>query len=474
MKFKVTKIATAVAAGLGVSFAGMNAAQADALLFPYFAVSDTVTSIFTTINLADQDGTASAVKPQTLHYRWYYKRGANAENPGASCEEFDVRRVTSPFDVVTFDASGKYGDAQGVLAEPKERQQKAVYTTGQSFAMMKGLTPARGFLVVDNYDSPNAPFEGSLFGEIMLVDFAGGAVWGYSAYNAAPNTNLAGALLRYDFSDRNETAGEVIAGDPSMGADNLRPAGSLSAPVTTSIMPIASSSTAGYITTRFFVTPIAHNAVYDQELNPAAAPATDLTSVGYAPNVGQLQPNLTTRLWLSAVYTNTPNDVMYDRDENPVSGQTPITVTCVGAVDVQNLLSAGALREIGDFGGWTDVQVQAPGALANLTAVGTRVTAATRTLNSNQAVVTKLEYNPTGNFDTVKFGSAFNNALWLRYGNRESVRQANLANNGRSLASTGVNSPVNLRAQIFSAFDGRNYPVDVGDGFVGTSVSVAQ
>lgn len=473
MKFKVTKIATAVAAGLGVSFAGMNAAQADALLFPYFAVSDTVTSIFTTINLAGQDGTASAVKPQTLHYRWYYKRGANAENPGASCEEFDVRRVTSPFDVVTFDASGKYGDAQGVLAEPKERQQKAVYTTGQSFAMMKGLTPARGFLVVDNYDSPNAPFEGSLFGEIMLVDFAGGAVWGYSAYNAAPNTDLAGTLLRYDFSDRNETAGEVIAGDPSMGANNARPAGSLSAPVTTSVLPIASPSTAGYITTRFFVTPIAHNAVYDQD---ATVAVTNLTSVGYAANVGQLQPNLTTRLWLSAVYTNTPNDVMYDRDENPVSGQTPVDVTCVGAVDVQRLLSAGALREIGDFGGWTDVQVQAPGALAAVGAAdpATNLARATRTLNSNQAAVTKLEYNPTGNFDTAKFGSAFNNAIWLRYGSRESVRIANRANDGRSLASTGINSPVNLRAQIFSAFDGRNYPVDVGDGFVGTSVSVAQ
>jgi len=47
MKFKVTKIATAVAAGLGVSVAGMNVARADAVLFPYFAVSNTVTSVVT-------------------------------------------------------------------------------------------------------------------------------------------------------------------------------------------------------------------------------------------------------------------------------------------------------------------------------------------------------------------------------------------------------------------------------------------
>jgi len=473
MKFKVTKIATAVAAGLGVSFAGMNAAQADALLFPYFAVSDTVTTLFTTINLADQDGTASNVRPQTLHYRWYYKRGANAENLGAACEEFDVRRNTSPFDVVTFDASGKYGDAQGVIAEPKERQQKAVYPAGQSFAMMKGLTPARGWLVVDNYDSPNAPFEGSLFGEVMVVDFAGGAVWGYSAYNAAPNTDLNGVLLRYDFSDRNENAGEVIAGDPFTGAVNARPNGSVSVPVTTAILPIASASTAGTVTTRFFVTPIAHNAVFHRDV---AVPGF-LSSVGYAPNVGQLQPNLSTTISLSAVYTNTPNDVMYDRDENPVSGQSPKTVVCIGAVNVQDLLSAGALREVGDFGGWSDVVVQSPGALATFAAIpGGTTVAATRTTNVNQAIVQKLEYNISGQFNDATFPGAFNSALWLRAGIRESVRLANTAtagpNTGRSLAAS-TNSAVNLRAFIRSAFDTRNNPVDVGDGFVGSSISTA-
>ena len=35
MKFKATKIATAVAAGLGMSVGGMNAANADSVLFPH-------------------------------------------------------------------------------------------------------------------------------------------------------------------------------------------------------------------------------------------------------------------------------------------------------------------------------------------------------------------------------------------------------------------------------------------------------
>lgn len=473
MKFKITKIATAVAAGLGVSAAGMNVAQADALLFPYFAASDTVTSVFSVINLATASG-ASTTTPQTLHYRWYYKRAANAESLTAACEEFDVRRNTSPFDIVTFDATGKYGDSQGVLAEPKERQQKAVYASGQTFALMKGLTPARGFLVVDNYDAPNVPFEGSLFGEVMIVDFAGGAVWGYAAYNAAPNTDLNGTLLRYDFSDRNETAGEVIAGNPYIanGTAAPTPNGSASVPVTTSILPIASSSTAGTVTTRFFVTPIAHNAVYWRD----TATAGDLSSVGYGPFIGQLQPNLSATISLSAVYTNTPNDVMYDRDENPVSGQSPKTVTCVGAVNVQDLLSAGALREVGDYGGWTDVVISAPGPLATLTSTGTVVTSAVRSTNVNQAIVQKLEYNISGNFDDeTNFPGAFNSAIWLRAGTRESIRNVATAgpNTGRTLAAA-TDATVNSRATIKSAIDSRGNPVDVGDGALFTTISLAQ
>ncbi|MCK7491823.1 MAG: hypothetical protein MZW92_09295 [Comamonadaceae bacterium] len=174
MKFKVTKIATAVAAGLGVSVAGMNVARADAVLFPYFAVSSTVTSVVTSINLARQ-GAVSSVNPQTLHYRLYYKRGANADSLTAECEEFDVRRITSPNDVVTFDLLGKYGDELGVIGEPANRQQKANYTAeNRDFALMDELTPARGFMIIDNDEAVNLPFEQSLFGEIMVIDYRRG------------------------------------------------------------------------------------------------------------------------------------------------------------------------------------------------------------------------------------------------------------------------------------------------------------
>lgn len=165
---------------------------------------------------------------------------------------------------------------------------------------------------------------------------------------------------------------------------------------------------------------------------------------------------------------------MYDRDENPVSGQNPRTVTCIGAVNVQDLLSAGALREVGDFGGWSEVVISSPGPLAALTSSGTVVTSAVRSTNVNQAIVQKLEYNTTGQFDTATFPGAFNSALWLRAGIRESVRNVATAgpNAGRTLASANAN--VFERATVSSALDSRGNTIDVGDDARLTTISVAQ
>ncbi|NJN46343.1 MAG: hypothetical protein HC808_07575 [Candidatus Competibacteraceae bacterium] len=99
MNFKTKKIATAVAVGLGASVVGMSAAQADEILFPYVVVSNTVTTLLSVVNDADELDR----RVDQLHYRYYYKSGANAENKGAGCVDVDVRRPSSPNDVVTFD-----------------------------------------------------------------------------------------------------------------------------------------------------------------------------------------------------------------------------------------------------------------------------------------------------------------------------------------------------------------------------------
>ncbi|MCC9000411.1 MAG: carboxypeptidase regulatory-like domain-containing protein, partial [Candidatus Contendobacter sp.] len=431
----------------GDQISGSNL-RADVLLFPYFAVSDTVTSVVSVINRADQNG-ATVPRPQTLHYRIYSKNGATADNLTTPCEEFDVRRVTSPNDVVTFDLTGHYGDRLGVLAEPVDRQAKANYAAqNQSFAFMKGLQPARGFLVVDNNEAPNTPFEPSLAGDLMVIDFAGGAAWGYAAYNAAPDDTS--APMAYNFEDAAERVGEVLAGNRAITPTDLNGGASPSAPV--NLLPFASVATSGGMQTRFLVTPIGHSVTFP----------TGTVSNPWVASQTQLRNDLTTQVRLQAAFaTGDANDVMFDRDENPVSGQAPQNVTCVGAVNVDTLLSAGALREIGEYGGWSGVEIRSPGALASLST--TNPPTATRTNNTNQATVIKLEFGPDGRFLGESFKSSFNNALWLRRGIRESVF-------GTAGGAPGIVAP---RLRIRSAADGFGYPVDVANDFVRDSLGVS-
>lgn len=372
MKFKVNKIAAAVAVSLGTSVVGMSAAQADEILFPYLVRSDTVTTILSVVN--DDDFLGS----DQLHYRYYYKSGANATSNSATCQEADYREKSSPNDIVTFDIAGAYGDAQGVLFEPAATQINVKYD--KSFALFRNINPVRAYAVVDNNDE--FFINQGVYGEAIVFEYANGAMWGYQAYNAAGIYALdSGNVVvtnPYEFTDRVETASEVLAPVPA-GGDAER----YWVPI--SVMPFAET------TTRLFVTPIS------------------TTSPAF-----QLAPNNTATIVLAV---NDPDsatfDVMYDRDENPISGQVPATVVCVGAVDVPNMISQAA-RQFLQNGGWTNVAVTA-----------------------GQAVVIKLEFNdstPT-TLNGQDVAGFYNNAIWLRKGIRESMARASIAQNGIALAS---------------------------------------
>ena len=395
MKFRVKKIAAAMAAGLGVSVVGT--AHADSILFPYFAVSDTVTSIFSVMNMA---GTKPGNAATTLRYSYWYKAGASAGSLSGTCRHIDIDRNTSLNDVVTFDSSGHFAADPSVLFEPTTRQINAKYPAdaGQDFAVMNEL-PARGFLLVDNSTLLGA-IEGTLQGEVFMIDYAAGAVWGYAAYNAAP-TGVAAST--FDFSDSAERQGEVLAGSEQANAAGVAPA---SGAVPTAVLPIASNVSTGDVTTKFFVTPIAHDVVSSTgAVVPALAPYQDRGDLAAA-----------VRLDISA-YTGDSLDVMFDRDENPISGVISIPVVCDGGVGLDTLLDANILRQYGDFGGWTAIRtvgaqvLNAPGG-AN---------AGARTIANNQAIIMKLEYNVEGSFIGESFRGAFNNSIWLRRGIRESV-----------------------------------------------------
>jgi hypothetical protein len=372
MKFKVNKIAAAVAVSLGTSVVGMSAAQADEILFPYLVRSDTVTTILSVVN--DDDFLGS----DQIHYRYYYKSGASATSNSATCQEADYRENSSPNDIVTFDIAGVYGDAQGVLFEPAASQINVSYD--KSFALFKSIKPARAYAIVDNNDQ--FFINQGVYGEAVIFEYVNGAMWGYEAYDAAGIYAWENGDIKvtnpYEFTDRVETKGEVLVAPPA-GGDVERYW------VPMAIMPFAET------TTRLFVTPI-------NTTGPAF----------------QLAQNSSATIRLAV---NDPDsatfDVMYDRDENPISGQIPASVTCVGAVDVQTMISE-ASRQFVVAGGWTNVAV-----------------------TTGQAVVIKLEFNDTTptTLNGQPVAGFYNNAIWLRKGIRESMPRSPITQNGIALAS---------------------------------------
>jgi hypothetical protein len=359
MKFKVNKIAAAVAVSLGTSVVGMSAAQADQILFPYLVRSDTVTTILSVINGADTD---------ELHYRYYNTGGADA---GGACQETNYDQGSSQNDIVTFDISGTFGDDRGVLFESGDDSQiNAQYK--KTFALFKNIKPIRAYALVDN--NVEADFSGeSIHGEALILEFVNGASWGYHAYNAAEIYSTDGIENAFEFTDRVETAGEVLV---PAGADNFQRYW-----VPIAILPLAET------TTRLFVTPIS----------------------AVAPSFQRIPSSATIQL-VADDPGNPERNVIYDRDENPFSGTLSKSITCVGAVDVDDMISTAVKQFLG-AGGWSNVAVTA-----------------------GQAVVIKLEFNEeAAEIDGTDVTGWINNAVWLRKGIRESMART---------ATPGIASPM--------------------------------
>lgn len=444
MGFRMNKVAAAVTATLGVAMVGVGSAQADEILFPYIVTSSTVTTLVSTINNA---GTFTGNQaPTSLHYRYWYKNGGNAENNAATCDEVDRPLPSSANDIVTIDVGGMIqSDNLGILFE-KVSESTLPKGDGNgygssTFSLLAGLTqPVRAFLVVDNNDfsttnDANEAFfrtSESLAGEAIVLEFKNGAAWGYTAYNPSGRYNPA-RFNFYDFSDYVETAGEVIAGELVNTAQQGGLANGIGAlgAVPIALAPRYMSNGTDDVITKLFVTPIAPsrysavNDFFDSPVGGWVPPGggfmtgtavvsngviTGYTNVVTTTLPNQLRGDLTTQVRLATVDPNLGSAVIYDRDEGPVSGQVPQTVRCVGAVDVLGktggLLSEGARLQVPE-GGWSNLVVGYGGTTAGST-------------NTDEAVVIKLEYNPnqTSSFDTT---GIVNNGVWLRKGIKESI-----------------------------------------------------
>jgi hypothetical protein len=387
----VKKIAAAVAVAIGT--AGSGVVQSDEVDFGYGVSSATVATVLTVADIEDEPANDPTVQ-NTLHWRYYYKAGANATDNSAICEEVDFSWTGSPNDLVTVSPDEHFGsDTRGILFnDPATRA--AYLPAARSLALLRGVTqPIRYKAFVDNNEGNNIGFEGSLVAaRATIIEFVNGAAWGYRGYNSL-NT---GTRVFSDFSEPVEAFGEVIGyggnlpGPRTDGAD-------------VAIKPFDEFATI------FFVQPISHLGNTD--------------STGQQVPLNQFRTNLESQVFVSIEHIQgmTRGDAMFDRDENPVSGNIRQTITCVGAVTIRDLLSEGAELLLEDMGGWTrfktwqmvrDTDGNAPGSAVGTAANPSRI-------RTDEVVAQFLEHNDPngtgtgGTFNGQPVGGVINNGYGL-------------------------------------------------------------
>jgi hypothetical protein len=172
MNLKMKTLAAAmIAAGT------MGAAQASSILFPYVVNSTTVTTIVSVIDVNSGSN--------QLHWALWYKDGAKAEDNSATCSEVDQWLPSSTHDIQTVDLGGKFGSTtKGVLFNDPSINNNWKASNKRFDMANLASKPLRGYLIVD--DETYGSGEGgtgrtNLEGEAMVLEFASGATWGYTA-----------------------------------------------------------------------------------------------------------------------------------------------------------------------------------------------------------------------------------------------------------------------------------------------------
>lgn len=326
----------------------VDKANADAILFPYVASSSSVASIVSVVNDRNTN---------ILYLRYFYKPTSLTHSSTCGFVENEIE--TAQNDIVSFEVNGRFEDLYAnttggpLFNDPMSH----VPYDNDNFTMGPLSMPRRAFLIVDdNYNNGE-----HLYGEAIILETAGGAAWGYRAYNPHNDRGMYPDFDSHDIDDLtaiNDALGEVL--DQYNDTDN--------AAVT--LMP------ANEWQTRFFVTPIHHD---NQALCEDCSVTINLTrdKEGIVPGV-------------------------YDRDTNPLAGSNSINVVCVSGVSLEELLPASVLAVVNVQGGWGYVDIDFGTGTAH---------------NTQAAVVIKLEYNKV-NYISPLYSNSFvgtvNTAVWLQ------------------------------------------------------------
>lgn len=314
-------------------------AVADDIMFPWVPIFDSVSTVVSITNTSSSS---------TLSLIYRYKAGDNYDNQTATCEHYDIDTDTSQNDILTFDASGNINGGQPIFGDVVSGTKG--YTNANLLALGNNITkPARAFLLVTN----GSGTDNDLYGEAMVLEIAGGAAWGYDAYNP----DGVGGLD--DFEDANAWNGEVIADHEA---------------IATALWP------PNKVITKFFITPVTTASMDNGKLSVKVR-VCKATSGGNCTEGG---------VWFN--------------DETGVSTTKEKSVVCTAAPTLDHMLESAAYNAFKNKNvmGWTYVVVN-PGSTTGGLA------------QAEQAIIGKLEYTTSGiTIDGTTVPGTLNNFIWLR------------------------------------------------------------
>lgn len=172
--FKFKKSLVAVAAGVALAGAGITAANANSLLFPYFTTNN---GAQTALSLST-DGSTRATTANDLHYVFNY---------GASCTHYDARGSMTPNDLL-----------QASVADPSVGGFGKAVASDTSTPVYFPLANQYGFLVVTDTVSASTT---AISGDVAIVDPSTGLVAAYAGITNGLATDAAAhATSEGDFS----------------------------------------------------------------------------------------------------------------------------------------------------------------------------------------------------------------------------------------------------------------------------------
>lgn len=284
---------TKIALGVALVAGSVGAQAATKLFFPHVVVSGTVTTIATVVNV----GVANNAGQHWVYVGKNLMAGETVADFNAkTCSEVDVMLPSSDNNVQTVDLGAvisKAGDYGVLFNDPSIKNQWRQALSGGAihYSLAYAYMTPVGAAGTRGYLVVDDQGGGTLEGSALVFDYKTGSAWGYKA------EDLAVAVTKHAH-----------------------------AAFSAHLMPKAE------VISRLMITPLASN-VDDMLPGGATFGAWGVT----------LAPQM---------IAGTGHIV--DRDENPISGAASSAVTCVGTVDVWDILAPGSSQFAPD-GGWVSV-----------------------------------------------------------------------------------------------------------------------